>query len=93
MGTTLMMEENELDNVSREISDVKGNKTSFNDQDRNIELVVSEKGFKKIEAAAFYNDYENIEEYIKEVLFREIESDKERHLKNKESKENNKLKK
>lgn len=70
----------------------KNNLSNFSDEEPVIHLAISEKGLKKIEAAAFYNDYENIDDYVRDVIFREIELDKERHLKGKEARETNKFK-
>ncbi len=68
---------------------VSGEKTFDYDQ-VTLVLTISEKEFQKVQAATFYNDFASEEAYTKDVLFREIDLDKERHQKLKEA---NKLKK
>lgn len=93
MSTQLIESGEMLEQVNNQMVDQLSGKRELGYDEQVISLNVSERGLKKIEAAAFYNDYEDIQEYIRDVLFREIELDKERHLKSKESKEVSKLKK
>lgn len=94
MATQLINNNQEVDEMANQIANEISSKGVFSYEDEPvINLAVSQKGLKKIEAAAFYNDYENIDDYLRDVIFREIELDKERHLKGKESKDTNKLKK
>ncbi len=96
MNTDLMENQQMVDEVASQIVNQVGqvgNKNGFGYEEPVINLGVSKKELKKIEAAAFYNDYDSIEEYLRDLVFREIELDKERHLKGKESKDTSKLKK
>jgi hypothetical protein len=91
MNTQLIDNNKEVDEMANQIANEIASKGGVGYEDEPvINLAVSEKGLKKIEAAAFYNDYENIQDFIRDVIFREIELDKERHLKGKDT---NKLKK
>jgi hypothetical protein len=93
MNTNLIDNNQEVDKMANQIANEIESKGGFGYQERVINLVVSEKELKKIEAAAFYNDYENTHDYVRDVIFGEIEIDKQRHLKGKESKDLSKLKK
>lgn len=82
------------DMPSMEVIDgLRTNRDILSYEEEIVQLVISRAGLKKIEAAAFYNDYENTADYLRDIIFGEIEADKQRHLKGKEFKETNKLKK
>ena len=98
MDTHVIENEQMIDEVTsqlaKEMSRNIGNGFDY-EQDGMIKLEVGVKGYKKIEAAAFYNDYETVEEYLSDVIFREIDLDKQRHLslRDKENSNSNRSKK
>jgi hypothetical protein len=57
---------------------------------KEILLTVSKQQLKVIEAGAFYNNYSSLEEFILDTVINEVETDKQRYSKAKES---NKVKK
>lgn len=56
-----------------------------NSNTKEIILIVSESEYKRIEAGAFYNNYDSPEDYAKDVTLTEVEADKQRFLKSKDS--------
>lgn len=83
MDTHVIDNEQMIDEVTSQLAkEMSRNGSSRFDyeQEGMIKLEVGVKGYKKIEAAAFYNDYETVEEYLSDVIFREIDLDKQKHL-------------
>ena len=83
MNAHIIENEQMIDEVTSQLAnEMNRNHSSEFDYERDgvIKLEVGTKGYKKIEAAAFYNDYETVEEYLSDVIFREIDLDKQRHL-------------
>lgn len=52
---------------------------------KEIFLTLSKQQLKVIEAGAFYNNYSSLEEFILDTVINEVEMDKQRHSKAKES--------
>lgn len=50
-----------------------------------ISFTVSKSEYKRIEAGTFYNNYDFPEDYIRDVVLNEIEADKQKHLKSKDT--------
>lgn len=76
--------------MSNEMSVKQGNEEAINSDEKDlvikeIVLILPESEYKKIEAGAFYNNYESLEEYVKDLTIEQIETDKQRYLKSKES--------
>jgi hypothetical protein len=83
MNAHIIDNEQMIDEVTNQLAEeMNNNHSSGFDYEKEglIKLEVGVKGYKKIEAAAFYNDYETVEEYLSDVIFREIDLDKQKHL-------------
>ncbi len=82
MNAHVIDNEQMIDEVTSQLAKEMNNNHSGFDYEKEglIKLEVGVKGYKKIEAAAFYNDYETVEEYLSDVIFREIDLDKQKHL-------------
>jgi len=64
------------------------NNSFINDQDKQIialNLPLSKQKFEQIKAGAFYNNYSSLEKFVIDVVIGEIEADKQRYLKTKET--------
>lgn len=65
---------------------ILGNNIYDNDQEiEELTLTFSKKDYEKIKAGAYYNDYDSVEEFIIDTAVNGVETDKQRHLKGKET--------